>query len=69
MTQDDRLIELETRLAHQDQALLELSAEVYQQQKQIAALEERCRSLLEHIQRITTHDPPADPTDEVPPHY
>lgn len=69
MTHDDRLIELETRLAHQDQALLELSAEVYQQQKQIAALEKRCRSLLEHIQRITTNDRPADRSDEVPPHY
>ncbi len=69
MSKHDRLIELETRIAHQDQAILELSEEVYQQQKQIGALEERCRRLLERIEQVTMSGREADPSDQVPPHY
>lgn len=69
MHHEDRLIELETRLAHQDQAMLKLSDEVYQQQKQIAALEACCRQLLERLEQFTMSERAASPPDEVPPHY
>lgn len=62
--------ELETRLAQQEQAIDELSNELYQQQKQIAQLEAAVRSLTEGLRRIDSEESQGtDPADEVPPHY
>ena len=64
-----RIDELETRLAQQDQTLLELSDELYRQQRQIARLETELRQLLDRMQTISTPEPGSGPADEVPPHY
>jgi len=64
-----RIDELEARLAHQDQAILEMSDEIYEQQKQIARLELQCRNLVERIESLAGGDGPTDGGDEKPPHY
>jgi len=69
MDNEKRLIDLETRLAHQDQTLLELGDEIYRQQRQIAMLEDRCRQLLERLDSIGAANQAGGPTDDVPPHY
>jgi len=66
---DARIDELETRLSLQDQSILELSNEVYQQQKQIAQLESTVRRLAARLQSIELAQPPGDVPNEVPPHY
>ena len=64
-----RIDELEARLAQQDHAFLELSDEVYRQQRQIANLELQLRRMSERLNEIAIARPPTDPADEVPPHY
>lgn len=64
-----RIDELETRLAQQDQTLIELSDELYRQQRQIARLETELRQLVDRMQTVSTPEPASSPTDEVPPHY
>ena len=60
------LIDLETRIAHQDQAIHDLSTEIYQQQKQIEQLEATCKYLLGRSQLPSATD---NLGDEKPPHY
>jgi len=69
MQDDSRIDELEARLAHQDQSILELSDEIYAQQKQIARLELQCRQLVDRIDSMAGGDAPTDAADEKPPHY
>jgi SlyX protein len=64
-----RIDELETRLAQQDQTLLELSDEIYRQQRQIARLEAELRQLVDRMKTISTSDPASSPADDFPPHY
>ena len=69
MDTEQRLMDLETRIAHQDQSIHELSEEIFQQQKQIALLEDRCRRLLERLESIAAAETAGGPGDEIPPHY
>jgi uncharacterized coiled-coil protein SlyX len=64
-----RIDELEARLAQQDQSLLELSDEVYRQQRQIAELGEKLRVLTQRIEALTSREPTPGSLDEIPPHY
>jgi SlyX protein len=64
-----RIDELEVRLAHQDQAVNELSNEVYRQQQQIAQLEASVRRLTARLDSAAEAQPSARPADEIPPHY
>ena len=66
---DDRFIDLETRLAHQDQLLNELNDVVTGQQARIMDLEELCKALLERVRSLGDGLPTGDPVDERPPHY
>ena len=66
---NSRIDELESRLALQDQSLLELSNEVYRQQQQIMRLESQLRALTERIQALGAREAPPAPADELPPHY
>lgn len=69
MDTERRLIELEARVAHQDQAIIELSEEIFRQQKQIVFLEEQARYLIERLRSGAAAEPAADPSSEIPPHY
>lgn len=67
---NDRLIEIETRLAYTDHTVAELSDLVYAQSQTIDRLAERCRRLEQRITALAepAGDPPSQ-EDEVPPHY
>jgi len=68
---EDRFIDLESRLAHQDQLLDELNEVVTQQQAKIMQLETLCNSLISRVQSIgeAMTDSDSDPSNERPPHY
>ena len=64
---DDKLIDIETKLAHQEHLLEELNEVMTSQQTQISRLENICKSLIDRM-----HDMPesgASAGDEKPPHY
>ena len=69
MDHEERLVELETKVAHQDHTIIELGEEIYRQQQQIVFLEGLCRQLNERLQSLPSTGSPGDPSDEVPPHY
>jgi len=65
----DRLTEIEIKLAHMEQSLNELSDVMYRQQGLLDRLEQRYQELRH---RIETHDGAGSggaPEDEKPPHY
>ena len=66
---EERFIDLETRLAHQDQLLHELDEVVTAQQARIMQLEQLCRSLVDRVRSIGDGISAGDPADERPPHY
>lgn len=66
---EERFIELETRLAYQDQLLNELNDVVTAQQAKIMQLEELCKALVQRVRSTGDGLPDSDPGDERPPHY
>jgi SlyX protein len=66
---EERFVELESRLAHQDQMLHELNEVLTSQQAQLMQLEELCRSLVARVRSLGEGMPAGDPADERPPHY
>jgi len=69
MHDKQRIDDLEAKLAHQDQAILELSDEIYEQQKQITRLEAQGCELVARLESLAGGDGPTDAGDEKPPHY
>jgi SlyX protein len=66
---EDRFIDLETRLAHQDQLLNELNDVVTAQQAKIMQLEELCKALIQRVRSVGDGAQGDDAGDERPPHY
>ena len=66
---EERFIDLESRLAHQDQLLNELNDVVTEQQQKIMQLEELCKALIQRVRSVGDGMPEGDPGDERPPHY
>lgn len=66
---EDRFIDLETRLSYTDEALRSLSDTVARQQKQIDQLGSLSRQLLERLKSQGEPGEKTTPADEVPPHY
>ncbi len=66
---DDRLVDIESKLAHQDQLLLDLNDVVTSQQAKIMQLERLCESLVDRVRVISEAVPNDASTDERPPHY
>jgi len=66
---EERFIDLETRLAHQDQLLNELNDVVTAQQAKLMQLEELSRALIDRVKAVNDGGPEGDPADEIPPHY
>ena len=64
---EDRFIELETKLAHQEHLLQSLNDIVTEQQEKIMQLGELCRSMVNRMQAIDAALPAGG--DEAPPHY
>jgi SlyX protein len=67
---ESRLIDLETRLAYQEDLLLSLNDVVSRQQFEIDHLKARLSLLVEHLQRLgALSDLPEANIIERPPHY
>ncbi len=66
---EGRLVDIESKLAHQDQLLIELNDVVTQQQEKIMNLEELCRSLVDRVRSMGDAMPADSSQDERPPHY
>ena len=66
---DNRLTEIEIKLAHIEQSLNELSDVMYSQQGLIERLEKSYDSLRQRIQTNTEGPTGSNPADEKPPHY
>lgn len=68
---DDRIIELETRVAFQEETLTQLNDALVSQQKQLFQLQALVHELREELRARTEplEITPRDPRDEIPPHY
>lgn len=64
-----RINDLESRLTLADHAILELSNEVYSQQKQLTELESRLKALTDYAKQIDTAQSAKPTGDDIPPHY
>jgi SlyX protein len=68
MDTEKRLIELETKMAFQENLLAELNEVIIQQQRVLDRLRSHCGELEEQLDELKTQDAPAI-RDDKPPHY
>ena len=67
---DERAINIETKLAHQEDLLSVLNEALSGQQLQIAGLERLCQTLVERIRALSdSGGRDGSDVDERPPHY
>ena len=66
---EQRFVDLETRLAHQEHLLLELNEVITKQQENIMRLEKLCDSIIERVRSLGEALPGDADVDEKPPHY
>jgi SlyX protein len=66
---EQRFVDLETKLAHQEHLLLELNEIITKQQENIMRLERLCDSIIQRIRSLSEGAPTDANADEKPPHY
>ena len=67
---EERLVEIETKIAFQEQTIMELNDVVYEQQKEIQRLSSICDALMNNIKDFSGSTPRSNaPANEKPPHY
>jgi SlyX protein len=68
---DEQLIKIETKLAHQEDLLTTLDDALSKQQLQISGLQQLCQSLVERIRALSEEGGSGggQGDSEVPPHY
>lgn len=66
---EERIIAIETKLAHQEQTLIELNDALANQQDSIITLERLCASIAERLRSLDDGESSSPPDDERPPHY
>jgi len=69
MMHDDRLVEIESKIAFQEDLLQELNKTIYEQQKKIARLEAICNSLIGHVKELSEAATEGGAINDRPPHY
>ena len=69
MTTEDRLVDIEIKLARQDDLLETLNKTVYEQQKKIDELQVLCSALARHMKDLRDAASERGPANEKPPHY
>lgn len=69
MTEENRIIELETKLAYQEDLIQELNKTVFAQQKRLDQLEAAYKYLLAQTQDLSEISSTGKSMDEKPPHY
>ena len=67
MSDEDRVIDIEIKLAHQENLVESLNQTIYEQGRRIDQLEAMVAKLAEHIR--TLRDAGQGPLNEKPPHY
>lgn len=68
MSTEDRFVDIEIKLAYQEDLVESLNQLVYEQQKRMDKLEARCEALTQHI-RDNAASGPNNQVNERPPHY
>lgn len=66
---DDRLMDIETKLAFQENTIEELNSVVIEQQTEIDRLRNAVEYLLDKVQQISDTRMERAPSNEKPPHY
>lgn len=66
---EQRFVDLETKLAHQEHLLLELNDIITKQQENIMRLEELCDSIIQRVRALSEGASAGAGVDEKPPHY
>jgi len=69
LVDDEKIIDIETKLAYQEHLLSALDDALSNQQAQIAELEHLCQSLVERIRALSEAGGENIDDDERPPHY
>jgi len=67
MSQEDRFIDIEIKLAHQEDLVETLNETIYRQGRRIDQLEAMVASLADHLR--TVQSTRSGPVNEKPPHY
>ncbi len=66
---DERIVEIETKIAYQEDTIIQLNKVVCEQQKQIDQLETTCKLLIERMRELSSAEETGKPKIEIPPHY
>jgi SlyX protein len=66
---NDRLVEIEIKIAYQEETIQALNDVICNQQKQIDQLEKTCQLLFDRLKNLSPATLEASPPDEKPPHY
>jgi SlyX protein len=66
---EERLVNIETKIAFQEDLIEELNKTVYQLQLKLDRLEAICQSLAQHVQSLSAARNDGMPANERPPHY
>lgn len=66
---EERLVNIETKIAYQEDLVEELNKIVYQQQQKLAQLEAVCSALARQIQALAEAGSEGKLAHERPPHY
>ena len=69
MPTEDRIIDIEIKVARQEDMLDTLNQTVYQQQKKIDELEVLCSALAAYVKDMQQTVAERNPANEKPPHY
>jgi SlyX protein len=67
VTHEDRFIDIEIKLAHQEDLVETLNQTIYQQSRRIDQLEAMVAKLAEHVRNL--QEAGQGPLNEKPPHY
>ncbi len=70
MNNEERLVDIEIKLSHQEDLVESLNQLVYEQQTRIDLLDKRCEALIRQVRELTDSvGSRGGPVDERPPHY
>lgn len=69
MTTEDRLVDIEIKIARQEDLVDTLNKTVYAQQRKIDELETLCAALARHLREVRQAASEGSSANEKPPHY
>ncbi len=66
---ENRLVDIEIKIARQEDLVDALNQTIYRQQKKLDELEALCTALARRLTQVQQADSDTSPVDEKPPHY